>query len=207
MKKILTLLVCLLSLGAMAQKPMKVLDATAAGIRKAGDVKVSFTATTFVGSTEQGSTSGTMLLKGRKMQLSTPDMKTWYDGKTQWSMLTESGEVNVSNPTEKEIAAINPYSFLSHYKKGYKMSMKEKTLRGQQAYEVHMTATSTSNPAQEIYVDVAKDSYTPLCIRIRQDEEWNRISIHSIQGGMNFPDSDFVFPKNEYTDVEVVDLR
>lgn len=200
-------MLCLLSLGAVAQKPMKVLDETAGRIRKMGDVNISFTATTFAGNTESGSTQGSMLLSGKRMQLTTPDMKTWYDGKTQWSMMAESGEVNVTNPTEKEMAAVNPYTFLSHYKKGYRLSMKETTLRGQQTYEVHMVATSQKNPAQEIYVNVSKSNYTPLCIRVRQDEEWNRITIHDLKGNMQTSDADFTFPKSEYTDVEIIDLR
>ena len=208
MRKIFTVMaLCMATAAIMAQKPVKVLDAAAARIRKAGNVQVKFTATTFEGSQEQGSTTGVILIKDKKMQLSTPEMRMWYDGKTQWSLITESGEVNVTNPTEKEVAGMHPYSFISYYKKGYRLSMKETTLRGQQAYEVHMTATDSSRPAQEIYVDVSKNDYTPMCIRIRQDGEWNRISVYSLQGGMDFPDSDFVFPSSEYKDVEIIDLR
>lgn len=207
MKKLLTLLLLALSLLTSAQKPMSILDATADKIRKMGDVKIAFTATTFIGSEESGDIHGTMLVSGKKLHLSTEDMKSWYDGKTQWSMLTGSGEVNVTNPTEKEIAAINPYTFISHYKKGYRLTMKKSTLRGKEVYEIHMTATKSQNPAQEIYVDIAVADYTPLCIRVRQDNEWNRISLQSLQGGMNFPSSDFTFPKEEYPDVEIIDLR
>ena len=78
--------------------------------------------------------------------------------------------------------------------------MKESTLRGQATYEVHMLATKPDNPAQEIYVDVARADHMPLCIRIRQGKEWNRITIKSLQGGMKLADSDFVFPSTEYRD-------
>lgn len=207
MKKLLTLFLFAFSLGAMSQKPMSILDATADKVRKMGDVKIAFTATTFVGSEESGAIHGTMLVSGKKLHLSTEDMKSWYDGKTQWSMLAGSGEVNVTTPTQKEIAAINPYSFISHYKKGYRLSMKKTNLRGKEVYEIHMTATKAQNPAQEIYVDIAAADHTPLCIRVRQDSEWNRISLLSLQGGMNFPDSDFTFPKEQYPNVEIIDLR
>lgn len=208
MRKVFTVItLCIIAVAALAQRPIKVLDTAAERVRKAGDVQVKFTATTFEGSDEQGSTAGVMLLKGKKMQLSTPEMRMWYDGKTQWNLITESDEVNVTTPTEKEMAGMHPYSFISHYKKGYRLSLKEVTLRGQQAYEVHMTAIDRDKPAQEIYVDVSKSDYSLMCIRIRQDSEWNRIVIHSLQGGMNFPDSDFVFPSSEYKDVEIIDLR
>lgn len=207
MRYILTCVLCMLTLTTSAQNARNILDATAARIRQLGDVKGTFTATSFKGTTEQGSTKGTMLLQGKKMQLSTDEMKMWYNGKTQWSLMSESGEVNVSNPTDGEIANMNPYSFINLYKNGYKMTARQTKLRGKDVYEVHMTARNAANNTQEIYVDVTKSDYTPLCIRIRQDNDWNRISIHTLQGNQHFSDADFEFPKSEYPNVEIIDLR
>lgn len=207
MKRIIISILCALPLVVSAQNARQILDNTAAKIKQMGDVKVGFTATTFSGTTEQGSTNGTILLQGKKMQLSTDDMKMWCNGKTQWSLMSESGEVNVSTPTEREMTSMNPYSFLNLYKKGYKMTARQTKLRGKDAYEIHLLARSSKNNAQEIYVDVAKNDYSLLCIRVRQDNTWNRISIRSIQGNKHFSDADFEFPKSEYPNVEVIDLR
>ena len=207
MKKILTCIMCLLSMAASAQNARQILDDTAARIKQMGDVKVGFTATSFSGTTEQAKTNGTVLLQGKKMCLSTDEMKMWYNGKTQWSLIPESGEVNVSTPTEREMTSMNPYSFLNLYKKGYKMKARQTQLRGKDVYEIHLTARSSNSNAQEIYVDVAKSDYSLLCIRVRQDNTWNRISIHSIQGNKHFKDADFEFPKSEYPNVEIIDLR
>ncbi len=46
-----------------------------------------------------------------------------------------------------------------------------------------------------------------MCIRVRQDKDWHRISIRSFQGGQNFQDSDFTFPKEKYPTAEIIDLR
>ncbi|MBO7069076.1 MAG: hypothetical protein J6W52_10460 [Bacteroidaceae bacterium] len=207
LKEILTAILLLLSIGSMAQNARSILDATAAKIKQMGSVKASFTATSFNGTSEQASTKGTMLLQGKKMHLSTDDMKMWYNGKTQWSLIPESGEVNISTPTEREMTNMNPYSFLNLYKKGYKLSVRQTKLRGKDVYEVHLVAQSAKNNAQEMYIDVTKNSYTPLCIRVRQDNNWNRISIHSIQGNLTFTEKDFEFPKNEYPNVDIIDLR
>lgn len=207
MRKILAIILCLLSMGAMAQSAMKVMDEAASQIKKQASVKVNFNATTFEGNQEQGSMSGTMLLQGKKMFLHTEEMTLWYDGKTQWSLMQGTNEVNVTTPTAKEIAAINPYTFINHYKRGYKLTMKEAKLRGKDVYEVHMRATLKSLLAEEIYVDIDKASKQPMCIRIRHDNTWNRISIHSLQGGGKVEDSAFTFPKSEYTDMEIIDLR
>ena len=200
---------CLSSLAPMQAQTngKKVLDNAASLIRKSGDVKTEFTATTFTGTTEQGSTSGTMLLQGKKFQLNTPEMITWYDGKQQWCYVPETEEVNLTIPTEKEMQAVNPYAFLNLYKKGYDITMRESTLRGEQTYEVHLLAQDAKLSAQEIYIDVRRSDYLLLCIRVRQDKDWHRISIHSCQGGQKIQESDFTFPKEKYPNAELVDLR
>ncbi len=207
MKKIFTILLTFICLSAPAQEAMKILDEASNRIKKSGDVKVEFTASNFHGTEETESTQGFMLLKGKKMVMDTPTMKTWYDGKTQWSYIPESGEVNITTPTEKEMAVINPYSFLKVYKKGYKMTAKKVTLRGMPAYEVHLIARYACYTAQEIYVDVKESDHSLLCIRVRQLEDWSRITIHNIQSKQNFADSDFIFPSEKYPDVEEIDLR
>lgn len=207
MRKILTAMLLFLSLGCVAQNAKQILDNTATKIKQMGDVEVRFAATSFSGTTEQGKTNGIVLLQGKKMYLSTDEMKMWYNGKTQWSLIPESGEVNVSTPTEREMTNMNPYSFLNLYKKGYKMKAHQTKLRGKDVYEIHLTARSQNANAQEIYVDVAKNDYSPLCIRVRQDNNWNRISIQSIQGNKHFNDADFEFPKSEYPNIEIIDLR
>lgn len=207
MRKILTIILLFLSLGSWAQNAKQILDVSAARIKQMGDVQASFTATSFNGTTEVASTKGIMYLQGKKMMLSTNDMKMWYNGKTLWSLIPESDEVNMSTPTEREMAHVNPYSFLGVYKKGYKMTAKQTKLRGKDVYEVHLVARNAKNNAQEMYIDVAKSDYTPLCIRIRQDNDWNRISIHSLQGNQHFTDADFEFPKNEYPNADIIDLR
>ncbi|MBQ7181513.1 MAG: hypothetical protein IJR87_09495 [Bacteroidaceae bacterium] len=206
---LLILIMCSAGIGMMQAETSgkKVLDNAAAKIRKSGDVKAEFTATTFAGTTEQGSTSGTMLLQGKKFQLNTPEMITWYDGKQQWCYVPETEEVNLTIPTEKEMQAVNPYAFLNLYKKGYDITMRESALRGEQTYEVHLVAQDARFSAQEIYVDVSRSDYRLLCIRVRQDRDWHRISILSFQGGQKFQEGDFTFPKEKYPSAELVDLR
>ena len=44
----------------------------------------------------------------------------WFNGKTQWSYMPSTNEVNVSTPNEVQQAAMNPYTFINMYKSGYK---------------------------------------------------------------------------------------
>lgn len=198
---------CLATVAHAQDNGEKILDQSASKIKKSGNIKASFTATTFDGLEEQGSISGTMLLQDKKFQMNTPEMVVWYDGKTQWSYMAENDEVNVSEPTRKELQVINPYAFIDLYKKGYNISMRQTTLRNQPIYEVHLVANRTDLATREIYIDVSKENFIPLCIRARQGQEWHRISIHSFEGKQKFSENDFKFQKDKYPTAEIVDLR
>ena len=207
-KNYLFLLVSFLCLTLSAKNDgMKILDEAAKRIEKYGDVCVKFKATVFKGNEEQGRMEGQMNLQGMKYYLNTPELVTWYNGTTQWTLVPDNKEVNITNPTIEEIQSVHPYSFLSLYKNGYDIRVKDNKLRGHDVYEVHLTAKKKSMSLQEIYVDVRKSDYTLYCIRVRQGNVWNRISLETIQGGLQFSESDFTFKKEEYPDYEIIDLR
>ena len=188
-----------------AQSAREVLDKTAAVLTQSGGVKAKFKVTQFNGTTENGSTTGTMWMQGRKFKMDTPDMITWFDGKTEWAMLKASKEVNISEPTESEQQAINPYTFINIYKKGYSLSMKKGTLRDKPTYVVSMRA-KRKRAISNVIIDVDSNTFVPLCIRALRDGEWTRLSIQSFSSE-KLSESTFTFPAQDYSDVEVIDLR
>ena len=188
-----------------AQSAREVLDKTAGLITQSGGVKAKFKVTQFNGTTENGATTGTMWLQGRKFKMDTPDMITWFDGHTEWTMLKGSNEVNVSEPTEAEQQAINPYTFINIYKKGYALSLKESTLRGKPTYVVSMRA-KRKRAISNVIVDVDRNTFVPLCIRALRDGDWVRLAILSFSSG-NTSESTFTFPASDYPNAEVIDLR
>ena len=192
---------------ATAQTAREVLDATAAQLSGNGGVRVQFKATQFSGTTPQEDATGTMLLSGQKFQMQTPDMVVWFDGQTQWAMLRNSGEVNVTEPTEEERAAMNPSALIGIYKKGYSLKLRRASLRGKPTYEVHLKAKNKKAAFTEIYVDVEQGTSYPLCFRALKDGDWIRLSILSFQSGLSLPATTFTFPSKDYPTVEVIDLR
>lgn len=211
MKKIAFMLALLLgSIGLQAQKApqaRKVLDATAAVLQKQGGFQIQFTAATFQMGQEQGSLSGTMLIKEKKFQLSTPDVTTWFDGKTQWSYLKASEEVNVSTPTDDELQAINPYAFIALYKSGYNYTMKEVTVRGKAAYEITLKAESAQQKIPTLLLDVEKSNYMPLCVRLYDGQNWVRIAVTDVASKQRFKDEVFRFDSKKYPQAEIIDMR
>ena len=207
MRKTLSLLAVLVSICIQAQDAMKVLDIAADRIRKAGNVKIEYKAGIFSNGTETASSSGTMWLQESKMKLEADGIKTWYNGKTRWCYVPEANEVNIDEPNKKEMAAMNPYTFMNIYKKGFKMTVKETVLRGEAVYEVYLKARYAKMEVKELYVDVRKSDYQPLCIRLRENKDWQRVSVLSFKGNLNLSDDFFTFKESEYPNVLINDMR
>ena len=71
-----------------------------------------------------GSETGFLLLKGEKFYLNNGNIQSWYDGKTQWSYVADTEEVNISHPTLDELQGINPYLILMRYKTDFNYTYK-----------------------------------------------------------------------------------
>ena len=213
MKKIL-LFLCLcistLSLSAAGKDPeaRKILDATANRLSSCGGIRAQFTATNLIGKQEQGSTTGTMCLLGKKFQMTTPDMLTWFDGKTQWSMQPGDNEVSMQEPTGAELQAMNPYACIGVYKKGFNYKKKEgQLINGKQGYKITLNAENKKQKVQEIYIEIDQD-LNPVRVSLRQGKNnWTRLVITNFTTGHKYTDKDFTFPAKDYPKAEVIDLR
>ncbi len=195
------------TLTTFGQTAREVLDATAARMTRDGAVKATFRATQFQGTTPSEETSGSMLIDGRKFHLQTNDLQAWFDGKQQWSMLANTNEANLTEPTEAELASTNPAMLIGIYKHGYTAKLSHGTLRGKPTYVVHLHATSGSAEFSDIVIDTERATYIPLCIRAKQRGNWVRLAILSFQSHQKAKATDFQFPVKQYPDVEVIDLR
>ena len=195
------------SLPLFADDAMKVLDIAADRIRKAGDIEIEYKASIFSGATEKASATGTMWLRENQMKLDAEGITTWYDGKTRWCYVPTSNEVNIDEPSKKEMAAMNPYTFMGICKKGFKMTVKETVLRGEAVYEVYLKARYAKMDVKEIYVDIRKSDYQPLCIRVRESNDWQRVSITNFKSNLKFENEFFTFPTNDYPNVLINDMR
>ena len=106
-----------MSVAGIAQTAHQVLDQTASKLKASGGIEAQFEATQFVGVTENGTVGGQICVQGNRFKLTSPSITTWFDGRTQWTLLTGSDEVNVSTPTDAEIQQMNPYTFINLYQK------------------------------------------------------------------------------------------
>lgn len=171
----------------------QILDNTSKTIAN-GATKASFTV-----SGKQTNTSGTIAIKGKKFTATTPQSVIWYDGKTQWTYLKSSEEVNVSTPTTAQ--QLNPYRFIYLYKSGYKLS--SKSVAG--GWQVYMKANTQSAAIKEMYITVGRD-YKLRQVKLRQSTGWTTITLTNIRK-VSLADSQFRFNKKDYPKAEIIDLR
>lgn len=202
MKRLLIFsLLFLVALGINAQnatEAKKILDKTAAIVGRKGGAQANFTAT----NAKIGSQSGTIAIKGNMFQATTPKAVVWYNGKTQWSYLKLTNEVNISTPTEAKRMSMNPYTFISMYKSGYDLGLTKKGSN----YVVHMTAQNKKRSVQEVYITINKRSHIPSQVKMRQGNTWTNITVHNFRA-VNQPNSKFTFNSKDFPQADVIDLR
>lgn len=185
-----------LSYGQNAKEARKILDKTAQTLYSKSGAKANFSA-----SGKLGNVSGTVAVKGNKFYAYTQASVVWYDGRTQWTYMKKSQEVNISTPTEAQQQSMNPYKFLYIYKNGYKLSVKKLG----NGWQVHMDAVNQGRTIKEMYVTVSK-SYQLQTVKMRQSGGWTTIRVSNFRK-VNLSDSHFRFNSKEYPNAEVIDLR
>ena len=199
MKKIgFITMMLLLCVGVQAEGAKSILDKAAATVSNPNGVQANFQMI----SKQYGSTYGSISIKGRKFHASTPEAIVWFDGKTQWTYMKNNDEVNVRNPTEAELQAINPYNFINIYKQGFKLSSKKVN----NSYEVHLKATDKKRKIQEMYIIVDQQSYRPTHVKMYQNGKWTVLLISSLKS-TSLNDGLFQFNAKDFPQAEIIDLR
>ncbi|MBR4482278.1 MAG: outer-membrane lipoprotein carrier protein LolA [Prevotella sp.] len=198
MKRICFLITAvLLSTATYAQTATSILDKAAATVTMKEGVKADFKM-----SGSMGSTSGTIVIKGKKFHATTREASVWFDGKTQWTYMKDNDEVNVSTPNESQLQAINPYNFINLYKKGYKATLNSSG----NSHVVHLTASSADRKIKELFITVDKKTYHPTQVKLLQGKKWTIFDITNLKKQAT-ADAEFRFNAKDFPHAEIIDLR
>ena len=169
----------------VAQTAKQVLDKCAQTVSHKDGVRADFQMT----SAQYGSASGTISVKGRMFNASTPQATMWFDGKTLWTYMAKSDEVSVTTPTEAQLQAFN-----------YTMTKSDK------AFNVHLTATDQTRKIRELFIVVDQKSYQPTEVKMLQNQKWTTFTISNLKA-TKLADATFRFNAKDFPTAEVVDLR
>ena len=212
MKKQVCIMLCFILLSAMtfAQQAEAVLDKAATAYESSNGITATFAAN--IRYEKQGvaeSFEGTIQMKGDKFALITPDMRTWYDGKTQWMYFARTEEVNISNPSGDELQLTNPMTLLRTYKKGFNLSYigESTTENGKMADDVRLKSKGV-NDIDQIEIQIERTTSLPVRMTVTMKNGLRSvIRISKMQTGMNHSDQQFVFQSKDYPNAFEVDLR
>ena len=138
-----------------SQTPQELLDKIVEKAYASGYIDVDFTAYM-----EGGNSQGHILVQGKQFVLETPGMKTWFDGKTQWTLAEENEEVSISEPTDEELQSLNPYAWMSLYQQGYDLKFAETGVPN--VRKVIMTTTIPREEMQSIVLLIHQTELYPV---------------------------------------------
>lgn len=201
MKKILFLFILLIvSVSVSAQDAITILDRTSAALKAAGGMKVDFTI-----KTGKLLSQGYIKSKENKFVLHLKENIIWFDGETLWNYVQRNEEVNITIPSQAEMSKLNPYAFLSFYKKGYKVRKGKDTAK---EYEIIMVGDKTSQ-YKKVVIRIDKNTYYPAVIQMEstQGDFVADIQCDSYQKNQEFSEKTFLFDRKAYPDVDIIDLR
>lgn len=199
MKKLFfTLLSVLLPycLSAQTDKAKAVLDKVISTLTKDGGIQIDF----------EGTESGSIVMKGEKFYLHSGQIQSWYDGKTQWSYVADTEEVNISHPTPEELQGINPYFILINYQENFESSYKgTNTHEGKQVQEIVLAPKGKAN--EQITLWISKSNH-PIYIKVvNNGKPVSEFHVKSVRKQEGINDHVFRFNKSLYPNAEIIDLR
>lgn len=156
---------------------------------------------------ESQTTTGIFTLKGTKFMLDMPEMKVWFDGKTQWTYNQQNNEVSITEPTEKEIAETNPMAILTSFKSKCNIIFSSKN-KSNQNYIIELIPKIKNQEIVKIDTQINKTSGNLFSIYIiYKNGNLSQFVLNNYQKEIKVAENLFVFNENRYLGVTVNDLR
>lgn len=186
------------------------LDKAYAAYEASSGIRLSFQSMTLEpDGTEYISQTGIASIRGNKFKIETEAVDIWFDGETQWVLMKDVNEVNISNPTGQEIAAISPLALLGMYKNGYTLKAPlSRTLNGKNVQWIEMVPVTGNRDFKAVSVALDKSTYTLVQVILTMNNGMkNKIDITRYNANHQFDDAAFRFNKSNYPAVEMIDLR
>lgn len=153
---------------------------------------------------KMGRGSGVLKSSGNKFALETSAGSTWYDGKTMWTYSPKMKETTVVSPTKSEIAEANPIGLLRSAA-GFNARYAAKQTSGASA--IVLTPKTSGTGVKRIVVVLDAKTLMPKKIDVTlSDGGTVALSVKSLRNASHTAGT-FVYPKNRYPKVKIVDLR
>lgn len=152
--------------------------------------------------------TGSLTVKGSKYRLSIKGQEVISDGKTVWTYLKESNEVQINDAAERT-DGITPTSIFTIYEKGFSSKFMNESKNGAKTNQViELVPDDAKKPYFKIQITITKEDKLLSSAKIF-DKNGTHLtySIDKFNANADAPDQLFTFDSSKYPGVEVVDLR
>ena len=212
MRKTLSVILFLLVLSVMAQtkdqKAASLLDEVSAKTKSYKSIKADFTYTM---ENKQAKINeekkGTLLLAGDKYRLNVSGQAVICDGKTIWTFIEESNEVQINNLDNKD-DALTPSRLLTSYNANYKAKIiTDKTQTDPNIETIELLPNTVKNFIKAIVaIDRIKKQVSVFSMFDKNGNVFT-YKILKFQTDLPVNPGDFTFDKTQFPEVEVIDMR
>jgi outer membrane lipoprotein carrier protein len=148
--------------------------------------------------------TGSLLSKGDKYKLSIARQDVICDGKTMWTFLKESNEVQI-NSAGADDDAFTPTKLLTNYTKDYKSKFIEES-GNSQVIELYPIAKGKSYTKVKLSIDKAKKQIQQFIIYDRGGSVFT-YNVNKFIADQLINDKEFTFNKAEHPGVTMDDMR
>ncbi|MGB5988806.1 MAG: outer membrane lipoprotein carrier protein LolA [Marinifilaceae bacterium] len=213
MKKTILLSIALLLVSmSFAQKDKKaeaILSKVSATYKAYNSFRVNFSLTMynkeeFINDESMGSAD----IKNDMYKISIMGVDTYFDGKTRYSYLIDSEEINITEPDQEDSELANPAKIFDLYKTGFNYSI------------VKQYKSAEANLVEIKLIPIKEKDYSHVVLVINKDKS-NVISFTTVGKDGNdvilkmikleikhsFENSHFMLNLKKYPDAEVIDMR
>jgi outer membrane lipoprotein carrier protein len=209
MKKLLFLvIIAVLNVAAFAQSDKKataILDEVSVKTKAYKTIKIEFTyAMDNAKQKIHDKFKGTLLSKGDKYKLTAAGQDVISDGKTVWTYLKDTKEVQINNVGEDD-DAFTPTKLLSGYNKDFKSKFIEEK-GNEQFIELYPLKKGKSFTKVQLTIDKTKKQISKFVIYDRNGSTFTYL-VDKFVTDQPIADNVFTFNKAEHPGVEINDMR
>ncbi|GAA4462283.1 hypothetical protein GCM10023189_38780 [Nibrella saemangeumensis] len=153
--------------------------------------------------------TGDLTVKDNKFRLKLAGQDVYNDGKTMYTYIKESNEVNVQDYDNSATGDFNPARIYSIYKEGYNYKhLKEQKQGGRTVDVIELTPEKKNTQISKVQINVDKADKSVRSWQITDKSgKVTNYTITSFTPNAKVADNYFVFDKSKFPGVEVVDLR
>ena len=149
--------------------------------------------------------TASFVIQGDMFTISSPGLRSWYDGKTQWTYSSQIGEVNIITPTPEEVSQINPWPSSRHSPPHIPLSPL-KAPAGKTAVRLKAKNSKADITSADITINDKTLYPTRITLAMTNNQKVT-LDIRSVSTGSRLPADDFRFDSRRFPGVNVVDLR